>query len=107
MERLGKHQTYPIRELRPFREWWKIHILPQHDVKRANVACFDNPLRLDETMRFEYASKWEAATFAKIIQISHSQWTVGIGYAFEGLQESSMQIGVQCQEECFGPNRKA
>jgi hypothetical protein len=56
----GEHR-YPSRERRLLGEWWKNHILPQQDVERANVACFDDPLNLCDAMRSEDASKWEVA----------------------------------------------
>ncbi len=48
---------YPTRERRPLGEWWKNHILPQHNEEHANVACLDGPLNLCEAMRSEDASK--------------------------------------------------
>jgi len=64
VEDTGQHleeRRYPTRERRPLGEWWKNHILPQHNGERANVACFDDPLNLCEAMRSEDASKWEVA----------------------------------------------
>ena len=52
---------YPRRERRLPGEWWKNHILPQHEVERANVATLEDPLNMCEGMRSEDASKWEAA----------------------------------------------
>jgi len=60
-ERFGEEGRYPTRERRPLGEWWKNHILPQHEEERANVAFLDDPLNLCEAMRSEDASKWEAA----------------------------------------------
>jgi hypothetical protein len=57
----SEERRYPLRERRPLGEWWKNHILPQQDVERANVACFDDPLNLCDAMRSEDASKWEAS----------------------------------------------
>jgi transposase InsO family protein len=57
----GEEPRYPRRERRPPGEWWKNHILPQHEVERANVASLDDPLNLCEAMRSEDASKWESA----------------------------------------------
>ena len=52
---------YPRRERRPLGEWWMNHILPQHEVERANVASSDDPLNMCEAMQSEGASKWELA----------------------------------------------
>jgi hypothetical protein len=58
-ESFGKNGRYPLRELRPRGEWWKNHILLQHERERANVALMDDPLNLCKAMRSEDASKWE------------------------------------------------
>jgi hypothetical protein len=42
---------YPTREGRPFGEWWKNHILPQHDEERVSVAIFDGPFSWSEAFR--------------------------------------------------------
>lgn len=52
---------YPRRERRPPGKWWMNHILPQHEVERANVAALEDPLNMCEAMRSEDASKWELA----------------------------------------------
>jgi hypothetical protein len=60
-ESFGKDGRYPLRERQPRGEWWKIHILPQHEQERANVTLVDDPLNLCEAIRSEDASKWETA----------------------------------------------
>jgi hypothetical protein len=62
-EEMGSTQEprYPRRDRRPPGEWWKNHILLQHEVERANVATLEDPLNVCEAMRSEDASKWEAA----------------------------------------------
>ena len=57
----AQESRYPRRERRPLGEWWMNHILPQHEVERANVAHLEDPLNMYEAMQSENASKWEKA----------------------------------------------
>lgn len=45
-------EEYSTKECRPCGEWWKTHILPQHDEILANVAYFGDFLKLCENMEF-------------------------------------------------------
>jgi hypothetical protein len=60
-ETSAQEPRYPRRERRPLGEWWMNHILPQHEVERANVASLEDPLNMCEAMRSQDASKWESA----------------------------------------------
>ena len=62
-EEIGEGQRrYPTRERRPLGEWWLNHILPPpSEVEHANVACFNDPLSLNDALQIVDASKWELA----------------------------------------------
>ena len=36
-----------------FGEWWKNHIMHQHDLERANLAYLNDYLKLSKTLSFE------------------------------------------------------
>ena len=44
---------------RPFREWWKNHIIEQGKDEHANVALLDDPLTFRDTVACDDAHKWE------------------------------------------------
>ena len=47
-----KKKQYLMKEQRPFANWWKNHILSQHDEERANVAISEDPLSWSEAIRY-------------------------------------------------------
>lgn len=76
VKRFGKVGRHPKRERHMPREWWKNHILPQHDEERTNMTCLDDPLNLCEELRSKDASKWKAV-MQRGIQLAHDQRYMG------------------------------
>ena len=69
-----EERGYPMREHQPPGEWWKNHILRQHDKERANVTSLDDLLNLCEAMNLEDASKWKVAMQEYALLMANGTW---------------------------------
>ena len=79
------------KERRPLGEWWKNHILPQHDEERANVAIFEGLLSWNEAMTYNMQKLMGSARNS--LYKNEKLWNSTVLQVFDYLQSGSVEGG--------------